>query len=641
MPPSCWGKMSLCKDDTCEAKKEHPLIELETMTGSIYANIISKTGQPVDPDNKVERSLMFMKNKIDWTITAKRSLQNFLKEAEDPKNFDPAFVIKLGSKKSNSSLYQQWVVTSNPAYSYLRPWWLGTFSFTLLNTATFELETDLNPGFCPYIPNLSQNRMYDVQALLEKTFKNQTRKIITFTHPNGVSLPKKAEDYVSTNYGFREVSKNIEEEPWINIFKKNSTHYLYDVIDTKKSPATKWAVVVSIIIASCVALYLVLGVVYGINVIYLEIIEIVTSTSKYSKIENKEDVGAYQPIMSSTPKKAKNQINEDVPSMSYNPVQLFRQLFVLAPPMSAFVDFLCVYMSKKYVKSPEVFYEQLFVPKGESSSDEELHDLQKEQISGTELKTLFEKFCYLNGYLEQKLDDEKNLDLLGTYGFKLVTKDDSLTQNYTKVILKDETIPKLGKEKKDSESMKLFIQNCCKVTKFDSDVVSVEVFNESYDEFCTMNHLQKENLTISQMMSQFGIDNKYLPQQWVIRKDSNLPKQDEAPEDCYSKLAKKVNEYSAKLGLKKELYFIDRKKMQNHFYLLLQLPEKIETPYELAIANRELINFHGWMVVDAFVVLFHIFVILILMSPILAFFLLEKVLYGQYSLLPENQLITL
>lgn len=35
------------------------------------------------------------------------------------------------------------------------------------------------------------------------------------------------------------------------------------------------------------------------------------------------------------------------------------------------------------------------------------------------MKTLYEKFCYLNGYLEQKLDDSKNADLLKGKGFKI------------------------------------------------------------------------------------------------------------------------------------------------------------------------------------------------------------------------------
>ena len=38
---------------------------------------------------------------------------------------------------------------------------------------------------------------------------------------------------------------------------------------------------------------------------------------------------------------------------------------------------------------------------------------------GNDFKTLYEKFCYLNGYLEQKLDDSSNVKLLRDKGFKI------------------------------------------------------------------------------------------------------------------------------------------------------------------------------------------------------------------------------
>lgn len=41
------------------------------------------------------------------------------------------------------------------------------------------------------------------------------------------------------------------------------------------------------------------------------------------------------------------------------------------------------------------------------------------------MKTLYEKFCYLNGFLEQKLDDPANVKILGAKGFKYVTKSDA------------------------------------------------------------------------------------------------------------------------------------------------------------------------------------------------------------------------
>jgi hypothetical protein len=57
-------------------------------------------------------------------------------------------------------------------------------------------------------------------------------------------------------------------------------------------------------------------------------------------------------------------------------------------------------ISKKFFSSSKSFYNALF--NGEikyTSEDIELHDKSKEEILGKELKSLYEKFCYLNGYL--------------------------------------------------------------------------------------------------------------------------------------------------------------------------------------------------------------------------------------------------
>jgi hypothetical protein len=114
-------------------------------------------------------------------------------------------------------------------------------------------------------------------------------------------------------------------------------------------------------------------------------------------------------------------------SLSYNPGRLFYQLFVLAPPMSAFIDYLCVLLTKKYINSAHEFYTHLFheVEKSDSDDSSGLHDLTTESMLGNDMKTLYEKFCYLNGFLEQKLDDPANIKLLKDKGFKIEERSDA------------------------------------------------------------------------------------------------------------------------------------------------------------------------------------------------------------------------
>jgi len=60
-----------------------------------------------------------------------------------------------------------------------------------------------------------------------------------------------------------------------------------------------------------------------------------------------------------------------------------------------------------------------------AGSDEELYNIEKDSISGKDMKQLYEKFCYLNEYLERKLDDEDNIKLLNMRGFKIVARENA------------------------------------------------------------------------------------------------------------------------------------------------------------------------------------------------------------------------
>lgn len=44
---------------------------------------------------------------------------------------------------------------------------MGTFSFTLLSTATWELLLNLSPGFCPYYPELDLNDMFATKFIID------------------------------------------------------------------------------------------------------------------------------------------------------------------------------------------------------------------------------------------------------------------------------------------------------------------------------------------------------------------------------------------------------------------------------------------------------------------------------------------
>ena len=126
-------------------------------------------------------------------------------------------------------------------------------------------------------------------------------------------------------------------------------------VDLSDSPVTYYAIICSLIIAGFVGAILTLGAVYGINVIYVGIIHKVENVSLYSAMgKSKSEANDSTPLLESgddhaKPGEAKDKAGSDPLkniSLAYNPRQLLWQLFVLAPPLSAFIDYLCVLIAK-------------------------------------------------------------------------------------------------------------------------------------------------------------------------------------------------------------------------------------------------------------------------------------------------------
>lgn len=97
-------------------------------------------------------------------------------------------------------------------------------------------------------------------------------------------------------------------------------------------------------------------------------------------------------------------------------------------------------------------------------------------IKGKEMKTLYEKYCYLNQMRERKIDDEDNIKLLKKRGFKIEEKKDAMMQCYSHVKLKQEIPTISNQEAENKSSLELFIKNCCQLTKFDNDFEEVVSF---------------------------------------------------------------------------------------------------------------------------------------------------------------------
>lgn len=96
-----------------------------------------------------------------------------------------------------------------------------------------------------------------------------------------------------------------------------------------------------------------------------------------------------------------------------------------APPFSAFIDYILQGMSKGNQNSVKEFYKILF--RKEEKEDDQIHDSQKDSMRVLDMKNLYEKFCYLNGYTEKEIDDPDNINVLRDKGFKIRTRNDGYT----------------------------------------------------------------------------------------------------------------------------------------------------------------------------------------------------------------------
>ncbi|KAM3146575.1 hypothetical protein pb186bvf_001544, partial [Paramecium bursaria] len=612
-----------------------PFLNLTGRFGNIYVNIINQSIIVNDEQSVVFGSAYSSQN-VNFSIPSIKKILDAHQDSKNPHNLDPSFIFGIGSKESQSDNYQQWQLTYNPAYSYLRPWWIGTFSFTLLSTSTHPLELQLSPGFCPYIPTLDIRHLYKTGQLINGFFQEAEHSINTYSIQDGLKMP--IIPNVSTD-GFKQyISDNNVEEKWYQISKTNETNYKLLQIDLMQSPATEWAVKVSILLSIITALILLTGLSYIIIQVYDSIVIQVESIKKYGDIEQKdEDLDKQQPLMDIKEKQQKESpvdkknANQQV-QFTFNPLKMSYFLLVKAPPLSAFIDYLLIMITKKFRNSAKEFYSHLFEEKDLKQDSNDV-----ESMLSFEFKTLYEKFCYLNGFLEQKLDDNDNIEYLKKYGFFINEHDGAQTECTVRVLL--DKMVKLTEIPQNKTSYQLFIEQCCRLTKFEQDCLTLQTFNEKYDEFCLINHLQREIISNIQL-KEYNIETKFIPIQYVERINKSEYKQKneveaeaeaEAEIKWYKKQikAQKQDLCSQSIEIRKSFLFDNGQNLNDK--------NARRTKY---YQQRNNINTLDGLfgIFSQFYFIFQLQQFMII--PLFSFTVLERVLYYPYSLIPINNLIS-
>ena len=119
----------------------------------------------------------------------KSDLQNTISEVFNESRGDPNLIINLGANEyalfSSTTL---WTFISNPSFAYMRPWWLATFSFSLLTSNTVKTYGSLAPGLCPFHNSLNIADISSIQGLFENIF-NRNSSVISLINRIDWDIP--------------------------------------------------------------------------------------------------------------------------------------------------------------------------------------------------------------------------------------------------------------------------------------------------------------------------------------------------------------------------------------------------------------------------------------------------------------------
>jgi len=116
------------------------------------------------------------------------------------------------------------VISTNPSFAFLKPWYLSTFSIT---SSTYNLQGTFSPGFCPgHIENNIYD-FYDIQEAFQSFFSSSSESVISFVgKPND-------NGYLNTTHqdsdGIVPLSDDREiDDSWFSTYKDYKSDVQYE-----------------------------------------------------------------------------------------------------------------------------------------------------------------------------------------------------------------------------------------------------------------------------------------------------------------------------------------------------------------------------------------------------------------------------
>ena len=160
---TCKGKTSICSNPTCG---QMPTIAITQKVGNLYANRITNPYEDINyvKNYQISNGAIYTQG-VSFEPNSMSAI-NTAREKAAESDTDQIFILEMGKKTLQSRRNGLWTIISNPSYAYIRPWWLSTFSLSLLTAQSYEVSGYLSPGFCPYHIEANLQEVYETERHL-------------------------------------------------------------------------------------------------------------------------------------------------------------------------------------------------------------------------------------------------------------------------------------------------------------------------------------------------------------------------------------------------------------------------------------------------------------------------------------------
>ena len=241
--------------------------------------------------------------------------------------------------------------------------------------------------------------------------------------------------------------------------------------------------------------------------------------------------------------------------------------------------------------------------------------------------------------MKKKLTDKSNEAILRRYGFKIVTREDLISEVFTNINIKnyDNYLTNVLNHDENADSLEIYIKENVKITQFYEDQVEVATFRNIYNRFCDYNRLPRVVLSASIMKERFDVSSDTVPQQFIMRKSAHYD--DDLHQNYGPGFVQKIAKWWNSVPFRnRKTFIIDTSKLENHYKLVMDKIAELSDE-ELKDATVDLILYPKWWIWDAFTVILHMLGVALISLPLIALVILNESQYEPWSLKNPHDLI--